>query len=70
MLPQDLSKSPKTMKKLLPKRKPERKPSDEEFALRKSKYTCEDAGLSVRRREGAGLSRAARGSQGPAEGPL
>lgn len=33
---QDLSKSPKTMKKLLPKRKPERKPSDEEFALRKS----------------------------------
>lgn len=25
------------MKKLLPKRKPERKPSDEEFALRKSK---------------------------------
>lgn len=34
---QDLSKSPKTMKKLLPKRKPERKPSDEEFALRKSK---------------------------------
>uniref|UniRef100_A0A452G6W0 Rho guanine nucleotide exchange factor 7 n=1 Tax=Capra hircus TaxID=9925 RepID=A0A452G6W0_CAPHI len=33
---EDLSKSPKTMKKLLPKRKPERKPSDEEFALRKS----------------------------------
>ncbi|KAK1341936.1 hypothetical protein QTO34_016687 [Cnephaeus nilssonii] len=32
---EDLSKSPKTMKKLLPKRKPERKPSDEEFALRK-----------------------------------
>lgn len=26
------------MKKLLPKRKPERKPSDEEFALRKSEY--------------------------------
>lgn len=25
------------MKKLLPKRKPERKPSEEEFALRKSK---------------------------------
>lgn len=25
------------MKKLLPKRKPERKPSDEEFAVRKSK---------------------------------
>lgn len=36
VFPQDLSKSPKTMKKLLPKRKPERKPSDEEFALRKS----------------------------------
>ncbi|XP_036157880.1 rho guanine nucleotide exchange factor 7 isoform X3 [Myotis myotis] len=33
---EDLSKSPKTMKKLLPKRKPERKPSDEEFALRKT----------------------------------
>ncbi|KAG9348663.1 hypothetical protein JZ751_028980 [Albula glossodonta] len=32
---EDLSKSPKSMKKLLPKRKPERKPSDEEFALRK-----------------------------------
>ena len=44
LLPQDLSKSPKTMKKLLPKRKPERKPSDEEFALRKSErlrgHTC------------------------------
>ncbi|TRY92631.1 hypothetical protein DNTS_007689, partial [Danionella cerebrum] len=33
---EDLSKSPKSMKKLLPKRKPERKPSDEEFAVRKS----------------------------------
>ncbi|ETE71298.1 Rho guanine nucleotide exchange factor 7, partial [Ophiophagus hannah] len=33
---EDLSKSPKTMKKLLPKRKPERKPSEEEFALRKT----------------------------------
>lgn len=35
------------MKKLLPKRKPERKPSDEEFALRKSEYTprvAEDTG--------------------------
>uniref|UniRef100_A0A8C9QXD2 Rho guanine nucleotide exchange factor 7 n=1 Tax=Scleropages formosus TaxID=113540 RepID=A0A8C9QXD2_SCLFO len=32
---EDLSKSPKSMKKLLPKRKPERKPSDEEFAQRK-----------------------------------
>lgn len=28
------------MKKLLPKRKPERKPSDEEFALRKSESVC------------------------------
>ncbi|XP_059826571.1 rho guanine nucleotide exchange factor 7-like isoform X3 [Hypanus sabinus] len=35
---EDLSRSPKTMKKLLPKRKPERKPSDEEFALRKRFY--------------------------------
>uniref|UniRef100_A0A671PPK3 Rho guanine nucleotide exchange factor 7-like n=1 Tax=Sinocyclocheilus anshuiensis TaxID=1608454 RepID=A0A671PPK3_9TELE len=32
---EDLSKSPKSMKKLLPKRKSERKPSDEEFAVRK-----------------------------------
>ncbi|OXB60597.1 hypothetical protein ASZ78_007461 [Callipepla squamata] len=39
---QDLSKSPKTMKKLLPKRKPERKPSDEEFALRKSTAALEE----------------------------
>ncbi|XP_056663943.1 rho guanine nucleotide exchange factor 7 isoform X5 [Monodelphis domestica] len=38
----DLSKSPKTMKKLLPKRKPERKPSDEEFALRKSTAALEE----------------------------
>uniref|UniRef100_A0A665UTS3 Rho guanine nucleotide exchange factor 7-like n=1 Tax=Echeneis naucrates TaxID=173247 RepID=A0A665UTS3_ECHNA len=35
---EDLSKSPKSVKKLLPKRKPERKQSDEEFALRKSMY--------------------------------
>lgn len=37
------------MKKLLPKRKPERKPSDEEFALRKSEYAprvAEDMGPS------------------------
>ncbi|XP_031439217.1 rho guanine nucleotide exchange factor 7a isoform X1 [Clupea harengus] len=39
---QDLSKSPKSMKKLLPKRKPERKPSDEEFALRKSTAALEE----------------------------
>ncbi|XP_059356064.1 rho guanine nucleotide exchange factor 7a isoform X1 [Carassius carassius] len=39
---EDLSKSPKTMKKLLPKRKPERKPSDEEFALRKSTVALEE----------------------------
>ncbi|XP_041439068.1 rho guanine nucleotide exchange factor 7 S homeolog isoform X10 [Xenopus laevis] len=38
----DLSKSPKSMKKLLPKRKPERKPSDEEFALRKSTAALEE----------------------------
>uniref|UniRef100_A0A8C5JHJ6 Rac/Cdc42 guanine nucleotide exchange factor 6 n=1 Tax=Junco hyemalis TaxID=40217 RepID=A0A8C5JHJ6_JUNHY len=34
---EDSSKSPKTMKKFLPKRKTERKPSDEEFVIRKSK---------------------------------
>ncbi|KAM3836838.1 rho guanine nucleotide exchange factor 7 isoform 2-T2 [Vipera latastei] len=39
---EDLSKSPKTMKKLLPKRKPERKPSEEEFALRKSTAALEE----------------------------
>ncbi|XP_046887388.1 rho guanine nucleotide exchange factor 7b isoform X3 [Hypomesus transpacificus] len=33
---EDLSKSPKSMKKLLPKRKPERKPSEEDFSVRKS----------------------------------
>ncbi|KAJ0070165.1 hypothetical protein NL108_002473, partial [Boleophthalmus pectinirostris] len=33
---EDLSKSPKSVKKLLPKRKPERKQSEEEFSLRKS----------------------------------
>lgn len=33
-----MSKSPKNMKKLLPKRKPERKPSEEDFTVRKSKY--------------------------------
>ncbi|XP_059835465.1 rho guanine nucleotide exchange factor 7-like [Hypanus sabinus] len=39
---EDLSRSPKTMKKLLPKWKPERKPSDEEFALRKSTAALEE----------------------------
>lgn len=39
---EDLSRSPKTMKKLLPKRKPERKPSDEEFAVRKSTAALEE----------------------------
>uniref|UniRef100_A0A670JAU1 Rho guanine nucleotide exchange factor 7 n=1 Tax=Podarcis muralis TaxID=64176 RepID=A0A670JAU1_PODMU len=39
---EDLSKSPKTMKKLLPKRKPERKPSEEEFSLRKSTAALEE----------------------------
>uniref|UniRef100_A0A674EHP2 Rho guanine nucleotide exchange factor 7 n=1 Tax=Salmo trutta TaxID=8032 RepID=A0A674EHP2_SALTR len=40
--PTDLSKSPKSMKKLLPKRKPERKPSDEDFATRKSTAALEE----------------------------
>uniref|UniRef100_A0A671PUX9 Rho guanine nucleotide exchange factor 7-like n=1 Tax=Sinocyclocheilus anshuiensis TaxID=1608454 RepID=A0A671PUX9_9TELE len=39
---EDLSKSPKSMKKLLPKRKSERKPSDEEFAVRKSTVALEE----------------------------
>ncbi|XP_016381107.1 rho guanine nucleotide exchange factor 7-like isoform X2 [Sinocyclocheilus rhinocerous] len=39
---EDLSKSPKSMKKLLPKRKPERKPSDEEFTVRKSTVALEE----------------------------
>lgn len=39
---EDLSKSPKSMKKLLPKRKPERKPSDEDFATRKSTAALEE----------------------------
>uniref|UniRef100_A0A8C8H9A2 Rho guanine nucleotide exchange factor 7-like n=1 Tax=Oncorhynchus tshawytscha TaxID=74940 RepID=A0A8C8H9A2_ONCTS len=38
----DLSKSPKSMKKLLPKRKPERKASDEDFATRKSTAALEE----------------------------
>lgn len=81
LLPQDLSKSPKTMKKLLPKRKPERKPSDEEFALRKSECLRGHTWLRGGRRGhegaeagprgwGAGLSRATEGSQCPASGPL
>ncbi|KAL1022259.1 hypothetical protein UPYG_G00024330 [Umbra pygmaea] len=39
---EDLSKSPKNMKKLLPKRKPERKPSDDDFASRKSTAALEE----------------------------
>uniref|UniRef100_A0A8C8HGW4 Osteoclast-stimulating factor 1 n=1 Tax=Oncorhynchus tshawytscha TaxID=74940 RepID=A0A8C8HGW4_ONCTS len=39
---EDLSKSPKSMKKLLPKRKPERKASDEDFATRKSTAALEE----------------------------
>ncbi|CAB1327791.1 unnamed protein product [Coregonus sp. 'balchen'] len=39
---EDLSKSPKSMKKLLPKRKPERKPSEEDFATRKSTAALEE----------------------------
>ncbi|XP_054244796.1 rho guanine nucleotide exchange factor 6 isoform X1 [Indicator indicator] len=38
----DSSKSPKTMKKFLPKRKTERKPSDEEFGFRKSTAALEE----------------------------
>ncbi|XP_073318514.1 rho guanine nucleotide exchange factor 7b isoform X1 [Pagrus major] len=37
-----LSKSPKNMKKLLPKRKPERKPSEEDFTVRKSTAALEE----------------------------
>uniref|UniRef100_A0A671UPN6 Osteoclast-stimulating factor 1 n=1 Tax=Sparus aurata TaxID=8175 RepID=A0A671UPN6_SPAAU len=36
------SKSPKNMKKLLPKRKPERKPSEEDFTVRKSTAALEE----------------------------
>ncbi|XP_014740471.1 PREDICTED: rho guanine nucleotide exchange factor 6 isoform X2 [Sturnus vulgaris] len=39
---EDCSKSPKTMKKFLPKRKTERKPSDEEFVIRKSTAALEE----------------------------
>ncbi|XP_051993951.1 rho guanine nucleotide exchange factor 7-like isoform X1 [Xyrauchen texanus] len=39
---EDLSKSPKSMKKLLPKRKSERKPSDEDVAVRKSTVAFEE----------------------------
>ncbi|KAB0340983.1 hypothetical protein FD755_024548 [Muntiacus reevesi] len=38
----DLSKSPKTMKKLLLKHRPEQKPSDEEFMLRKHTAVMEE----------------------------
>ncbi|KAM7365285.1 hypothetical protein PAMP_016228 [Pampus punctatissimus] len=38
----DISKSPKNMKKLLPKRKPERKPSEEDFTVRKSTAALEE----------------------------
>ncbi|XP_015133750.1 rho guanine nucleotide exchange factor 6 isoform X1 [Gallus gallus] len=38
----DSSKSPKTMKKFLPKRKTERKASDEEFVIRKSTAALEE----------------------------
>ncbi|XP_034145726.1 rho guanine nucleotide exchange factor 7b isoform X3 [Esox lucius] len=38
----DLSRSPKNRKNLLPKRKPERKPSEEDFASRKSTAALEE----------------------------
>ncbi|NWV06800.1 ARHG6 factor, partial [Ptilonorhynchus violaceus] len=43
IIPPDFThKSPKTMKKFLPKRKTERKPSDEEFVIRKSTAALEE----------------------------
>ncbi|XP_041835068.1 rho guanine nucleotide exchange factor 7b isoform X2 [Melanotaenia boesemani] len=39
---EDMNKSPKNMKKLLPKRKPERKPSEEDFTVRKSTAALEE----------------------------
>ncbi|XP_069567908.1 rho guanine nucleotide exchange factor 7b isoform X3 [Brachyistius frenatus] len=39
---EDVSKSPKNVKKLLPKRKPERKPSEEDFTVRKSTAALEE----------------------------
>ncbi|XP_025758951.1 rho guanine nucleotide exchange factor 7 isoform X3 [Oreochromis niloticus] len=39
---EDMSKSPKNVKKLLPKRKPERKPSEEDFTVRKSTAALEE----------------------------
>ncbi|KAF3706330.1 Rho guanine nucleotide exchange factor 7 Beta-Pix PAK-interacting exchange factor beta p85SPR [Channa argus] len=39
---EDMSRSPKNMKKLLPKRKPERKPSEEDFTVRKSTAALEE----------------------------
>uniref|UniRef100_A0AAX7VUU0 Rho guanine nucleotide exchange factor (GEF) 7b n=1 Tax=Astatotilapia calliptera TaxID=8154 RepID=A0AAX7VUU0_ASTCA len=38
----DMSRSPKNVKKLLPKRKPERKPSEEDFTVRKSTAALEE----------------------------
>ncbi|XP_010899771.2 rho guanine nucleotide exchange factor 6 isoform X1 [Esox lucius] len=42
ILKQDSSKSPGPIKKFLPKRRPERKPSDDEFLLRKSTAALEE----------------------------
>ncbi|XP_057686136.1 rho guanine nucleotide exchange factor 7-like isoform X1 [Corythoichthys intestinalis] len=39
---EDMNKSPKNMKKLLPKRKPERKASEEDFTVRKSTAALEE----------------------------
>lgn len=69
LLPQDLSKSPKTMKKLLPKRKPERKPSDEEFALRKSECLGGHTWLLVEAGWEAGPRMGRRGLKGEEAGP-
>lgn len=38
LFPQDSSKSPRPIKKFLPRKKTERKTSDDEFLLRKSRY--------------------------------
>lgn len=62
------------MKKLLPKRKPERKPSDEEFALRKSESVCTEARVCLTPHstaclgEGDGFSKTANTSWGISKG--
>lgn len=57
------------MKKLLPKRKPERKPSDEEFALRKSECLGGHTWLLVEAGWEAGPRVGRRGLKGEEAGP-